>query len=116
MRETFLKENRLRKRSEFVSLSKTGNKYHNSHFLAVVEKSRLERTRIGITVTKKVGCAVVRNKVKRLVREYFRKNRHKIHGNLDINIIAKKRTNGDDNRKITKALQDIFYKIERQFD
>ncbi|MCP4355903.1 MAG: ribonuclease P protein component [Proteobacteria bacterium] len=113
MKETFLKENRLRKRPEFVSLSKTGNKYHNSHFLAVVEKSRFERTRIGITVSKKVGCAVVRNKVKRLVREHFRKNRHKIKGNLDINIIAKKRTAGDDNRIIDKALRDIFYRIER---
>ncbi len=43
-----------------------------------------------MTVSKRVGQAVVRNRVKRLIREIFRTHRHLISGDWDINVIAKK--------------------------
>jgi len=84
------KEMRLRRRAEFVAVQQEGQKLHGRHVLAMALKRR-EPTlagRLGITVTKKVGNAVVRNRIKRLVREWIR-----LHGWIpagwDIVVVAK---------------------------
>lgn len=46
-------------------------------------------TRIGITVSRKVGNAVVRNRIKRRVREWYRWNRDDLGRGLDIVVIAR---------------------------
>src|SRR5690242_13791067 len=84
------KEMRLRKRAEFVAVQSDGKKLHGRHVLALAKKRRDPETsgRLGITVTKKVGNAVVRNRIKRLVREWMR-----LHGwvptGWDIVVVAK---------------------------
>jgi len=74
---------------------------------------RYERTRLGITVTKKVGKAAVRNKIKRLIREYFRQNRHHITGNWDINLIAKKEAANQESDRILESVRQIFDNLSR---
>ena len=51
-------------------------------------------TRLGITVTRKVGNAVVRNRIKRLVREVFRQHRARLPPGLDIVWVAKQQAAG----------------------
>ena len=46
-------------------------------------------TRLGITVTRKVGNAVARNRIKRMVREVFRQNRERLPAGLDVVWVAK---------------------------
>jgi len=46
------------------------------------------RCRLGITVTRKVGTAVRRNRIKRLIREFFRHNRPSLASNLDVVVNA----------------------------
>jgi len=46
--------------------------------------------RIGITITRKIGNAVVRNRIKRIVREFFRSHPLRREKGIDINVIAKK--------------------------
>ena len=46
--------------------------------------------RLGITVTKKVGNAVVRNRLKRLIREFFRRNKVLFPAGYDVVVMAKK--------------------------
>ncbi len=68
------KEMRLRLREDFVAVQSTGQKHHGRHLLAIARK-RTQPTlagRLGLTVTKKVGNAVVRNRIKRLLREWLR--------------------------------------------
>jgi ribonuclease P protein component len=112
----FTKKDRLRKRKEFLDLSKTGNTVHVSQFLAVFASNSYDRTRLGITVSRKVGNSVVRNRIKRHVREYFRKNRHTFQFDTfrDINLIAKKRAAELDACFLYRALNDIFRKISTQ--
>ena len=74
---------------------------------------RYERTRLGITVTKKVGKAAERNKIKRLIREYFRQNRHRIMGNWDINIIAKREAADQESDRILESVRQIFDNLSR---
>ena len=86
---------RLRHRREFLAVQKSGRATHGRHFLVVIapqvnNEAHHERSgRLGITVSKKVGKAVVRNRVKRLVREYMRRNWWVPNGK-DAVIIAKR--------------------------
>jgi ribonuclease P protein component len=81
---------RIRRRAEYVAVQSDGKKLHGRHVLAMAkQRSDAELSgRLGITVTKKVGNAVVRNRIKRLVREWMR-----LHGwvpvGWDLVVVAK---------------------------
>lgn len=70
----FSKDQRLRRRPEYVVVQSNGLKVHGRHVLALAlrRESPALVGRLGITVTKKVGNAVVRNRIKRLLKEWLR--------------------------------------------
>ncbi len=109
---TFPKDSRLRRRSEFIRLSGKGRRIHNRYFLIVAAPSAFCRSRLGITVTRKVGNAVIRNRIKRQTREFFRRRQAGLGGCWDINIIAKRQAAGQDSRKIVAALEDLFDRLD----
>ncbi len=111
MRFFFTKADRILKRSEFLQLSKFGKKIQNRHFVAIFAPDRFQRTRLGVTVTRKVGNATTRNRIKRFSREYFRLNRHFITGYWDINIIAKNKAADLSSKQAFLSLQKIFDSI-----
>lgn len=86
---TFPKIAHLRKRAEFIHLASAQNKKSVRGFLVVWNKNDLTNARLGITASKKIGCAVVRTRIKRFVREYFRHIRLSLP-NVDINVIARR--------------------------
>src|SRR5687768_3238150 len=87
---------RVRKRREFLAIQGAGAKHHLRHFLVFVvppaarpAEERTDAVRLGITVTRKVGCAVVRNRIKRYVREAFRRKRGSFTPGYDMVWVAK---------------------------
>lgn len=62
---------RLRRRPEFLAVQRSGARIHGRAFLAMVSPGA---GRVGVTVTRRVGNAVTRNRIKRLVREWLRQN------------------------------------------
>jgi ribonuclease P protein component len=58
------------------------------HFLVIMKPNNLGKTRLGLTVGKKVGSAVRRNRIKRLLREFFRRSKHRFPPSQDIIFIA----------------------------
>lgn len=89
-REGFPKSARLRKRPEFLRLSRTGKKIHCANFLLITRVNDRGEGRLGITVSSKVAGAVARNRIKRLVREFYRRRRRDFFPGLDILVIARK--------------------------
>jgi len=105
------KDVRLLKRAQFLTLSKQGKKIHTGYFIAAVLDGTGQNNRIGITVSKKVGNAVERNRIKRIIREYFRHRKDSLTGIRDINIIARKGLTTLSNRQIIEELDKLFTKI-----
>lgn len=112
----FKKSARILKRTEFINLSKNGQKFKNEHFIAAVGPGGSETTRLGITVTKKIGCAAIRNRIKRFIREYFRLNRDRILGKWDINIIARKKVFAISSKQAFSSLEKIFDDLAKKND
>ena len=116
MRFCFTKADRILKRSDFLELSILGKKTQNRYFIAIFSPGRCQRTRLGVTVARKVGNAPTRNRIKRFSREYFRLNRHIITGHWDINIIAKKRAAHLSSDQAFLSLKDVFGNITRSLE
>lgn len=92
--EKFPKSSRILNRSTFRRVYDEGKKYQARYFTAFVMprgdgSSDESGPRIGITVTKKVGNSVERNRCRRLVREVFRKNKWRVPSGIDIVINVK---------------------------
>lgn len=87
----FPKAARLRARPEYLRVQQGGRKLHGSRFLVVISPAEGGRqsTRLGITVSSKVGNAVVRNRIKRVVREAFRLGTLPFPAASDVVVIAK---------------------------
>lgn len=86
---TFPKTARMRKRAEFLQLASAQHKTTVRGFLVVWRENNLQAARLGITASKKIGCSVVRNRVKRYLREFFRHNRLGMAA-VDVNVIARR--------------------------
>lgn len=84
-----MKYEKLRRSWQFEKVYKNGNKYISEPFIIYVLPNGTKSVRIGLTVTKKVGKSVQRNRVKRLIREAFRSLNGIFPGN-DIVVVARK--------------------------
>jgi ribonuclease P protein component len=106
--EKFPKSARLRKRPEFLKLSRTGRKIHSTHFVVLSGTNDCGETRLGITVSSKVGNAVTRNRIKRSVREFFRRRRHELGAGLDFLVIARNSASEISSQKIGEEISQIL--------
>lgn len=87
--ETFRHEDRIVRSADYKRLYKEGRKIHSAKFVLFVKENGADHHRLGITVSRKIGCAVVRNRVKRLFREIYRKSYGEIPNRLDMVVNAK---------------------------
>jgi ribonuclease P protein component len=85
----FTRADRLLKRVEFQQVKRLGKNRHTAHFIVSLAENDLQQPRLGVVTTKRLGKAVRRNRVKRLLREFFRHHKGVLPP-LDIVIIAKR--------------------------
>ncbi len=109
--QRFRRVDRLKKRYEFRQAQRSGRRIHTSHFLILVQPNALQNRRLGITVTKKVGTAVQRNRIKRVVREVFRRNRELFPPAHDLVFIAKRGATSIDYDSVLSELQRAAKKL-----
>ena len=79
----------LKKNRDFQLVYKTGTSYANKYLVMYVRENQLEKNRIGISVSKKVGNSVVRHRLCRLVRESYRLHENLFRRGLDIVVVAR---------------------------
>jgi ribonuclease P protein component len=86
----FPKSARVRKRGAFVEIQRDGKKTSGKALLLFMHAQKKPGpARLGITVSKRVGGAIVRNRVKRLVREVFRLNPTWFPAGRDLVLVAR---------------------------
>ncbi len=81
---------RICRRSDFILCYDANCRYFTQYFVLFVRKQQNLGWRVGFTVTKKMGNAVRRNHMKRLLREFFRLYGHVLPQGIDIVVVPKK--------------------------
>ena len=116
-RFTFPKEVRLRRRSEFLRVQDKGQKLTADCLLCLVlPNGRADGlTRLGLTVSTKVGPSVVRNRIRRRLRELFRVRRASLPRGLDMVFIARSSANGADWPRMVRAYERIERDLAQKF-
>jgi ribonuclease P protein component len=74
----------LVRRSEFEAVYRGGRRKSSAHFVVFYRANGGPRSRFGISVKKALGGAVVRNRIRRRIREIFRRNHAEIFSGWDI--------------------------------
>lgn len=86
----FTKKERLRLANDFKKVYEQGKAYQSKKLVLFVLDTSYAMRRIGFVAGKKVGKAVKRNKVKRLLREVYRLNKHRLISGIDLVVVAKR--------------------------
>ena len=106
---SFKKTERLVKRPQFQKVMEEGKKKRVERLCTIFfVPNELDRKRLGIIASKKIGNAVARNRAKRRIREVFRKLKHRMEPALDIVIISGKDMVTLPHRVIEKKLSNAL--------
>ncbi len=110
----FSKLNRLLKRPEFLRCYSAGKRCFTSSFIVFVLPTEAAAWRLGLAVSRKVGGAVQRNRIKRLLREFFRLHQHLLPRGVELVVVPKKGIRPDDltyrdvERELLSLLTGLF--------
>jgi ribonuclease P protein component len=102
--QKFPKAKRIRKRGEFLKLQRVGRRRPGTRFVVITAPCEGGVSRLGITASRRVGDAVVRNRVKRLVREFFRQHHDRIRPPRDVLVIARPEAAGAKYAEVKREL------------
>ena len=82
----------------------------NSCLILYARKNRMSTNRVGITVSKKLGKAHIRNRIRRRIREVYRLNESKFQPGWDIVVVARTRSLTVDFAKLTESYLSLAEK------
>lgn len=97
----------LRKNTDFERVYKKSKAFYNRDFTVLIKNNGLDHPRFGFSISKKVGKANQRNKLKRRLREIIRHNYKNIN-NVDIIIIPKRHTVDFTYGQLESSINHIF--------
>ena len=107
MKSTTIKEN-----YEFRRMYAKGKSGVSSCLVVYYRKNRLGHNRLGVTVSTKLGHAVVRNRVRRRIREIFRLSQGKMKQGYDVIVVARTRAVSADYWEIRRAFEKLCRRLE----
>ncbi len=98
----------LKKPCDFRNVYNKGKSKANRYLVLYVQEGKENKTRLGISVSKKVGNSVVRHRVKRLIKESYRLNENKIIPGKDYVVIARFMAKEATYSEMEKALMHLI--------
>lgn len=111
----FSRQSRLRKQAEFDRVYALRQRAGDQHLLIFAARNECGRTRIGLSVSRKHGDAVCRNRIKRLLREAFRLSQHDLPSGLDLILIPKQQSVAgleDFRRSLVRLVKKLVRRLE----
>lgn len=96
---------------EFRRIYAKGKSGVSPYLVVYIRPNRRGHNRLGVTVSTKLGHAVVRNRVRRRVREIFRLNQEKLAQGYDFIVVARTRSVGASYREMDRAFIRICGKL-----
>jgi ribonuclease P protein component len=115
--QRFVRGQRLARRSDFLTIQERGRRISGSSYLLLALRRSSEdgtRARLGITVSKKVGKAAVRNQVKRWVRESYRRMSDLAPAGMDLVVVARPSATASGYRGTASELRELLRRLGQQ--
>lgn len=111
MSKKFSREQRLRSSRQYRQIFLKSTKFVTKYFKSFVQTNNLNHARLGVIVAKRdVHSAVVRNTIKRIVRESFRANQHLLN-TFDVIMLANKNCQNAKNEELRECLEKQWKKL-----
>lgn len=101
----------LKNSREFGKVYNHRESFANKYLVMYLRANRLDYSRIGISVSKKVGNSVVRHRITRLIREAYRLNKLRIKPGYDIVVVARALAKGKSYHEINSAFLHLAGKL-----
>ena len=113
--ERFPRTYRLTARRQFLAVYDEGRRVSSTSFSLFGLPNRAGTCRLGITVTRKIGTAVRRNRIKRRFREVFRRHRVELAPDLDLVVNVHRSIDPTDAAAIEQEFLRSFDRLARGF-
>ncbi|EPX64072.1 MULTISPECIES: ribonuclease P protein component [Cystobacter] len=113
--ERFPKALRLLKRREFLEVQEKGQKVPVECLLGLVRPNGRPHCRVGLTISSKVGNAVERARLRRLLRECFRKRHGQWPPGVDVVLVVRQSAKDAPFPVVSRAFDGITRKLQRLF-
>ena len=112
VRHTFLKQERIRRRKDFLAIYYKGSKSaHGGLAMHALATGRVH-TRLGLSVGRKFGGAVERNRIKRRLREIFRLCKHELKPGHDVVITVRREAAGRSYDRLRESVHELLTTLD----
>lgn len=107
------KKNRIKKNEDFQKVFKHGKSMANRQFVIyMLDQPEEKEFRLGLSVSKKIGNAVTRNRVKRLIRQVFMEEKENLKTGIDYIVIARNPASEMNYHEVQSSLMHLFRKTK----
>jgi len=113
--ERFPKAARLLKRREFLEVQEKGQKIPADCLLGLARPNGRPHCRVGLTISSKVGNAVERARLRRLLRECFRKRQGQWPAGVDVVLIVRQSAKDASFAVVSRAFDGVTRKLQRLY-
>lgn len=111
----FSASQRVKSTDDFRRCYNSGQRAGDGHLLVFAVANQLSQSRLGVSVSKKHGNAVARNRKKRLLRDSFRQLQHQLPLGFDLVLVPRQRTDST-GADLQKSLQRLVTKLVQRLD